>query len=134
MDSVGKVRIRSVDLADSFSNSDTNFLTHDEEGLVSVQRGGGKFDFTIAPKPNKDLDESTIIIGKVVSGMETVNKINNVPVSKEDILGTKGSFSNVGKGFDPRAKMASVNRPLQKIKIVLCTVDNQASMSSLMKF
>ena len=42
-------------------------------------------------------------------------------------------FSSVGKGFDPRAKIASVDRPLVKIRINKCTVDS-ANMAQLMKF
>ena len=42
-------------------------------------------------------------------------------------------FSSAGKGFDPRAKIASVDRPLVKIRINKCTVDS-ANMAQLMKF
>jgi len=101
MDSVGKVRLRNLDLAEKiFKHADQNGLSHDNNGFVSVVRGGGKFDFTIAPKSNRDLDETNLIIGRVLSGMDVVEKINNVPVSREDALGTKGVFSKAGKSFD----------------------------------
>jgi hypothetical protein len=40
----------------------------------------------------------------------------------------------VGKGFDGRAKLASVERPLKKISLVKCTVDQTASFASFLKF
>jgi hypothetical protein len=40
-----------------------------------------------------------------------------VPISKEDPLGSKTVFAAAGKGFDPRAKIIYLNKPLQKITI-----------------
>ena len=65
--------------------------------------------------------------------MDVVSLINDIPTSKEDRLGMKAGFSGAGKGFDPRAKIASVDRPLQKIKINKCTIDS-TNMAQLMKF
>jgi len=134
LDEVGKARIRSVDLAANYVNQETNNLRHDFDGAVSVPRGGKSFGFTIAPRANPDLDKENLIIGEVLSGMETVEKVNNIPVSREDILGTKGSFSSLGKGVDPRAKLAAVDRPLQKVQIVRCVVEETASLPSFLKF
>jgi cyclophilin family peptidyl-prolyl cis-trans isomerase len=130
----GKVRIRSVDLARSVVHSDSNTLSHDSAGIVSVPRGGGSFLFTIAPKANADLDEENVVIGKVLSGMSTIEKINAVPVSQEDALGTKGTFSSLGKNFDGRAKLATIEKPLQKIVLQQCVVDESGSVASFLKF
>lgn len=134
MDNMGKVRIRSVSLASKATHNDQNDLHHDAPGVLSVKRGGGTFDFTIAPQLNPALDGENVVIGKVLSGMDIVNRINKIPVSKEDLIGSKGGFSALGKGFDGRAKLAAVERPLQRISILQCQVEEKASISSFLKF
>ena len=134
MDGMGKVRIRSVSLASKATHRDQNDLLHDTAGVLSVKKGGGTFDFTIAPQSNSQLDDENVVIGKVISGMEVVSKINEVPASKEDLIGSKGGFSALGKGFDGRAKIAVVGKPLQKISILQCQVEEKASVSSFLRF
>lgn len=134
MDNMGKVRIRSVSLASKATHNDRNDLLHDVPGVLSVKKGGGTFDFTIAPQLNPALDGENVVIGKVLRGMDVVDKINKIPVSKEDIMGSKGGFSALGKGFDGRAKLAAVERPLQRISILQCQVEERASISSFLKF
>eukprot|EP01041_Mallomonas_annulata_P003324 gene3324-6578_t len=134
MDSVGKVRIRNRDKAEKAIHNDANDLKHDSPGVVSVPKGGKSFLFTIAPNANTNLDEDNLVIGKVLTGQEVIEKINNVPVSREDILGTKKGFSSAGKGFDLRAKLASVDRPLQKVVITHCNVEESAAIASFLKF
>jgi cyclophilin family peptidyl-prolyl cis-trans isomerase len=132
----GKASIRNVDLAEKVTHSDTNAFLHDTKGTLSVPKGGKSFQFTLTPesKPNKDLDRDNLVIGKVLDGMDVVNRINAVPVSREDALGTKRGFADAGKGFDPRAKIISLDRPLQKIVVTKCTVDESATLSSFLKF
>jgi cyclophilin family peptidyl-prolyl cis-trans isomerase len=134
MDNMGKVRIRSVSLASKATHNDQNQLLHDAPGVLSVKRGGGTFDFTIAPQLNPALDGENVVIGKVLHGMDVVDKINKIPTSKEDLIGSKGGFSALGKGFDGRAKLAAVERPLQRISILQCQVEEKASISSFLKF
>ena len=99
-----------------------------------MRRGGGSFDFTIAPRPNADLDKGNIIIGKVIEGVDVIEEINDIPTSREDILGTKQAFSNAGKAFDGRAKLAAVGKPLKRVRILSCTVDDKASLASFLQF
>lgn len=135
MNGAGVVRIRSVDLAQSAVFDDTNELTHDSPGVISMKKGGGNFGFTIAPAANSELNDENIIIGKILSGMEVITKINDIPVSKEDSLGSKSGFSTLAKnGGDGRGKIASLNRPLKKVVINQCVVDESASFASFMKF
>ena len=134
MDGMGKVRIRSVSLASKTTHRDVNNFLNDESGVLSVKKGGGSFDFTISPKPNPSLDSENVVIGKVISGMNVVDEINKVPTSKEDIIGSKGGFSALGKGFDGRAKLAAVGRPLKRINVLQCQVEEKASISSFLKF
>lgn len=133
-DSVGKVRISNINLASNVIHSDKNDLRHDSIGIVSVPKAGQTFEFTIAPSPNAELDSDHIVIGRVIEGIDVVEKINAVPTSRED--GTKQLFINAGKSFDGRAKIAAVGRPLQKITITRCSVDggSGASMASFLKF
>jgi cyclophilin family peptidyl-prolyl cis-trans isomerase len=134
MDGAGKVRIRSVNQAAQALHNDANALKHDGVGVVSVPKGGGSFEFTITPAANPTLDEDHLVIGKVLSGLDVIDQINEIPVSREDSLGTKGFYSNLGKGFDGRAKIASINKPLQKVFIKQCSVSEEASVASFLKF
>ena len=134
IDSVGKMRIRNVNVAENTANFDENELRHISGGEVSMRRGGGSFDFTIAPRPNADLDKGNIIMGKVIEGMDVIEEINGIPTSREDILGTKQAFSNAGKAFDGRAKLAAVGKPLKRVRILSCTVDDKASLASFLQF
>lgn len=131
----GVTRTKAVEQTDLVRFDDNNDLQHDVPGIVSMKRGGGSFGFTIAPGPNEDLDEGNVVVGKVMNqeGLDLIDRINQVPTSKEDFLGMKQGFSAAGKGFDPRARIASVNRPLQKIRINQCNVES-ANMAQLMKF
>lgn len=133
--SVGVVRMRSKDLAEDVVFDDKNDLTHDVPGIISMKKGGGNFGFTISPGPNEDLDDNNVVIGRVLSGLDVINKLNEVPVSKEDGLGSKGGFIALGKnGGDGRAKIAQLGKPLQKIRINTCDVEERASIASMMKF
>ena len=116
-------KIRAYNLAERFVNTDSNELKHDMSGLVSVPKQGGTFEFNISPKPNLDLDEDNLVIGQVMQGMEVIDEINNIPVSREDGIGSKTAFSSAGKGFDPRAKLITLNRPLRQVKILQCQVE-----------
>jgi len=134
MDSVGKVRIKSVDLADRVTHSDENSLVH-EFGSVSVPRGGKSFAFTVGLGPSPRLDDENIVIGRVVDDVDSaLASINQVKTSKEDSLGMKGNFAALGRSAgDGRAKLASVDRPLTKIQLLSCTVDSVASITSAMR-
>ena len=127
-------KIRAYNLAESFVNTDSNDQKHDISGLLSVPRRGGTFEFNISPKPNLDLDEENLIIGQVMQGMEVIDEINNIPVNREDGIGSKAAFSSAGKGFDPRAKLITLNRPLRQVKILQCQVDDRGSVASFLKF
>ena len=135
IDSIGKVRVKNVNVAENTKNSEQNQLHHVSGGEVSMRKGGGSFEFTIAPRANPSLDESQLIFGRVTEGMDVIEDINAIPTSKEDALGTKSAFSNAGKAFDGRAKLAMpVGRPLRKVSIVSCEVEDKASLSSFMRF
>eukprot|EP00282_Hemiselmis_andersenii_P046801 CAMPEP_0172088836 /NCGR_PEP_ID=MMETSP1043-20130122/23460_1 /TAXON_ID=464988 /ORGANISM="Hemiselmis andersenii, Strain CCMP441" /LENGTH=318 /DNA_ID=CAMNT_0012751195 /DNA_START=1 /DNA_END=953 /DNA_ORIENTATION=+ len=71
-------------------NEDSNSLKHDSEGVVSVRKGGGAFEFTIAPGPNPELDKTNTVVGRVLEGAEMVEVLNDAPVSQGQFL--EGAF------------------------------------------
>lgn len=111
MDGMGKVRIRSVSLASKAVHNDENEFRHDAPGVVSMRKGGGTFDFTLTSQASPSLDDENVVIGKVLTGMDVLEKINNIPVSKEDIIGSKGGFSKLGKGTTIRVMIIPFNLP-----------------------
>jgi len=75
----------SVPLAGEDTYTDeSNSLRHDQMGRVSMKRGGGTFDFNIAPVDNAAwLDKENVVIGQVLQGLETIEAIDKVAVSAD---------------------------------------------------
>lgn len=83
-------------------NNDQNDLSHNQRGLVTVQKGGS-FEFAILAKPDVDLDASNTVIGYVVDGMDVVDFLVNIPTNRKTI---RDGYRNIGKFIgDPRAKV-----------------------------
>ena len=140
MSESGKVSLSSIDLGEDLTPTKDGAAGQlpIKKGLVTVPKKGGTFSFFIHSGALDDgVDaKSRVVIGEVINdeGLDVIESINSVPVSREDALGTKGAFSTVGKGFDPRAKLASVNRPLQRVEVLKCSVADKASLASFLKF
>ncbi|CAM9331945.1 unnamed protein product [Phaeothamnion confervicola] len=117
IDGTGRVRRTTRNAAEDLATAEVNRLHHDRPGVVSTRIGGATFEFTIATEPNPALDKENIVFGEVLEGMDTVRKMEAVPVSREDPIGSKQRFAAAGKNFDPRAKLASIYRPLRKIVV-----------------
>lgn len=103
-----------------------NALTHDAPGVVSVRRGNdGGYSFTIFPGGNaENLDQDHIVVGRVVEGMEFVEKLNQTPVvasSKVNYMGLTGGPTT--KSAPTRAcryggpMYCNENKPLQKLSL-----------------
>lgn len=106
-----------------------NGLRHDAFGTVSVQRGNDSgFGFTIHPSSSSSstLDETHIVIGRVVEGLDVIDQWNQTPV----ITSAKG-INYMGLTGGPATKSApsrscyyggpmycNENKPLQKLSIV----------------
>lgn len=100
-------------------NEDRNALKHDAPGLVSVRRGGGEFEFTIAPAANPELDETNIVVGRVLEGMDLVERLDNAAVSQGQFL--EGAFKFTGSIIgDARAALSTQYKPLQKVVVRSC--------------
>ncbi|CAM9553740.1 unnamed protein product [Chrysoparadoxa australica] len=122
IDNTGHIRRETRNAAEDLISSDKNDLKHDVPYVASMRKGGKTFEFTIASQANPELDENNVVFGRVLSGFDIIDRIESVPVTRDDPLGSKKGFSKAGAGFDPRAKVISLNRPLQKITMVTARV------------
>lgn len=84
-------------------SSDTNDVPHDRPGLVSVARGGSA-TFSILAEEDRSLDETNLVIGEVIDGMNIVKDMVNVPTNRKTI---RDGYRNIGKLIgDSRANVA----------------------------
>ena len=83
----------------------SNSFKHDAEGVVSVRSGNdGGFGFTIYPGTvggGIDLDETNIVVGRVIGGMDVLRRLNQVPVVQSSAVGYKAL-----SGGDPSKRSA----------------------------
>mmetsp|Transcript_24435 Transcript_24435/g.56289 ORF Transcript_24435/g.56289 Transcript_24435/m.56289 type:complete len:325 (+) Transcript_24435:26-1000(+) len=64
---------------DTLTNEE-NSLRHDKFGRVSMKKGGGTFDFQIAPAAEAPwLDKTNVVIGQVVEGLDVLEELNQSP-------------------------------------------------------
>lgn len=70
----------------TFEDTKKSGLGHDAKGVVSVRRGDdGGYGFTIFPGGTQSasvLDEDYIVVGRVIEGMDVVDRLNAIPVVK----------------------------------------------------
>jgi cyclophilin family peptidyl-prolyl cis-trans isomerase len=83
IDETGRVRSSYTDRAARFVNADTNTLSHDRAGLVSMRKGGGAFEFILTTAADQSLDAEHIVIGEVISGESTLDRMNALPIRPE---------------------------------------------------
>jgi cyclophilin family peptidyl-prolyl cis-trans isomerase len=65
--------------------SNPSALLHDAPGVVSVRKGNdGGFGFTIYPGGGNAtvLNEDNIVVGRVLDGMDVIQRLNEMPVVK----------------------------------------------------
>lgn len=81
----------------NWEESKSSSLKHSVPGVVSVRRGAdSSFSFTIYPGGTtspKDLDDSHIVVGQVIEGLDVVEALNETPVvkaSKVNYMGITG--------------------------------------------
>ena len=101
--------------------SDSNTLKHDRVGVVSTKKGGGVFEFSVAPAANGKLDEGNLVFGQVLQGSSLIEKLNRTPVKK--YVGNLGdsedaSATDAGCYYGSKATLCGANKPLQKIAVV----------------
>lgn len=82
----------------------SNSLKHDMEGVVSVRLGNDSgFGFTIYPGGDgaSNLDETNIVVGRVIGGIDVLRRLNQIPVVQSSAVGYK-----VFSGGDPSKRSA----------------------------
>jgi len=82
IDATGYVRSSLVSLAEQYTTSDANAISHDRAGLVSMKKGGGQFEFVLTPAANPALDETNVVIGEVILGMDVLQELDRVPARR----------------------------------------------------
>jgi len=103
----------------------SNDLKHDAFGVVSVKRGNDSgFGFTIYPGTSSgtattNLDETHIVVGRVIDGLEVIQQINQVPVVKSAKLGGGEQKSAPSRAcrYGSNELYCNENKPLQKLSI-----------------
>lgn len=113
----------------TFEVAKSNGLVH-STGVVSVRRGDdGGYGFTIFPGAKGSaaaalLDEDNIIVGRVIEGMDVVERLNNMPVVKSSSLNYMSLAGGPkGKNAPTRAcryggpMYCNENKPLKKVLI-----------------
>lgn len=108
-------------LRQAAENTDENTLSHDRAGVVSTRKGGGVFEFSIAPGSSSKLDNTNLVFGQVLEGRELVKKLNSTPVKKyAGDLGSSDdqSATDAGCYYGSKSTLCGANKPLQKISVV----------------
>jgi len=103
-------------------------LTHDAPGVVSVRRGDeAGYSFTIFPGSGSSsssyasmLDEDNVVIGRVIEGMDVVEKLNETPVVKSagrKLTGGAKAKNAPSRGcrYGGSEYFCSEDKPLKKI-------------------
>lgn len=104
-------------------------LTHDAPGVVSVRRGDeAGYSFTIFPGTSGSssaaaasmLDEDSVVIGRVIEGMDVVEKLNETPVVKSagrKLTGGAKAKNAPSRGcrYGGSEYFCSEDKPLKKI-------------------
>jgi peptidyl-prolyl cis-trans isomerase B (cyclophilin B) len=97
LDSTGYVRTEMLNRADAFRNDDTNALSHDRAGLLSMRKGGGAFEFGLTPAPNLMLDENRLVVGEAIGeeSMWLIAELNEVPTRQPSALSELGGVASL---------------------------------------
>lgn len=106
-------------------------------GAVSVKRGGGAFEFTVAPEYNKALEkEDLIVVGRVAEGdMAFLNTINSIPTRKDivkigDVPPLGANFARACDFTAPDSTCAQF-KPLKRIAVTEVSVASQRQASAM---
>ena len=93
IDATGRVRSTYIPVAEAFGNSDSNALSHDRPGLLSMRRGGKAFDFLLTTGADPSLDAERLVVGEVTSGASVLAAIDALPVRRPSQSGTLGGVA-----------------------------------------
>lgn len=103
-----------------FEDNADSGLKHDAAGVVSVLRGdAGGYGFTIYPGGSPTaLDEDNVVVGRVIEGMDVVEKLNKIPVVRNTFGGNKTKNApSRGCRYGGSEYYCSENKPLKKVML-----------------
>lgn len=81
------------------------------QALFSASKAVFDFSLSDSNRGAQQREYSTIVIGQITDayGIQVLDHIHDTPLSRKDILGTRGALAGAGKGFDPaRSLLASI--------------------------
>jgi len=109
IDRTGFVRSETVSRAEKFTNRDSNTLSHDRAGLLSMRRGGGEFEFALTPAANSALDATRLVIGETLGdddgeNLRLIAELNELSVRQPSAVSELGGVAalyglRLGLGF-----------------------------------
>tara|TARA_B110001452_G_scaffold194273_1_gene164262 strand:- start:479 stop:1330 length:852 start_codon:yes stop_codon:yes gene_type:complete len=109
IDRTGFVRSETVSRAEKFTNRDSNTLSHDRAGLLSMRRGGGAFEFALTPAANSALDATRLVIGETLGdddgeNLRLIAELNELSVRQPSAVSELGGVAalyglRLGLGF-----------------------------------
>ena len=101
-------------------------LRHDAPGVVSMRRGGGAFEFTIAPAANPALDRENVVVGRVLRGLDVLARLDqDIPVKRGAIeLDPPPLGAPVARAcaYDKGDTSCAQFKPLRKVTVVATAV------------
>lgn len=114
-------------------------LKHSQRGLLSMANSGpntNRSQFFITFGPSKHLDRKHTVFGRVVGGLEVLNKIESIPTDKDDrptepvIIRRTLVFVNPIKDYDIQHQHQHQLLPSQEKSATLQSKNNMSSVSS----
>jgi len=110
----------------------TGGLSHDAAGLLTLQKGGGTFDFSILPAPNAaEFDGNSVVFGRVLEGLDVVHALDDLAVADAApfyptaIKGEGKASSKASREscyYGSKQLFCNQNRPLQKAVVTSARV------------
>jgi len=115
-----RVEVRKPLAGPDTETTESNSLKNNVLGRVSMRKGGGSYNFNIAPVADAPwLDRDNLVVGQVIEGLDVVAEINDLQVFQ------KGGWVNAipGDKFGDKDVWADLSRkPTQKVRIVKSTL------------
>lgn len=106
-------------------NREVNDIAHAQPGAISVKRGGGAFEFSVSLAADAGLNQTNIVIGKVLEGMDVVQALGQVPTNQKTV---RDGFRSVGRAIKDSRATIDVRQPV--LFHVLSLVQPPAIMQS----
>lgn len=116
---------------------ETNNLRH-KRGAVSVRRGGGAFEFTVAPDDNELLDsksENLVVVGQIAdASLPVLDLLGDLPTKGASFdVGNSPSVPPLGTKFARACEYGSPNPTCASFKPLRKVIVTRATASSVLR-